>query len=265
MAFWRSLFRFSKLTVYFLVAAAELVITRPQGIDKRAEWLHRFCGRVLRGFGVELTVLGKFPARGALISNHLSYVDIIVYSAMSPVVFCAKAEMEAWPLLGWMAKMAGTVFVDRGGGGSSERAKAGMIAAAEAGVPVLFYPEGTTSNGTTLLPFRSGLLAQALAANEPITAASISYTLAPGNEPATVENNVCFWGWDIPMLKHIFIFVGLNGVHATVRIAERAIRFSQPELEIDRKLAAVEARREVLALMGGVVEDAPEMIQETFT
>ena len=95
MAFLRSLFRFSKLTAYFLVAAAELVIvTRPQSIEKRADWLHRFCGRVLRGFGVELNVVGKFPPRGALISNHLSYVDIIVYSAMSPVVFCAKAEME---------------------------------------------------------------------------------------------------------------------------------------------------------------------------
>ena len=253
MAFVRSLFRFCKLTVYFLVAAMELVVTRPQTIEKRADWLHRFCGRVLRGFGVELNVVGKFPARGALISNHVSYVDIIVYSAMSPVVFCAKGEMERWPLLGWMAKMAGTVFVDRGQGGSSERAKEGMIAAAQAGVPVLFYPEGTTTNGTHLLPFHSGLLAQALAADEPVTAAHISYMLdespGAGNGDATVENQVCFWD-DTPMAKHIFRFVGLNGVKATVRIAERAVRFSKPELEMDRKDAAVEAREAVLALMG---------------
>ena len=245
----RSVVRSVKLVSYFLAAALELVVTRPQTVEKRADWLHRFCARVLRGFGVDLNVEGKFPARGALISNHLSYVDIIVYSAMKPVVFCAKGEMESWPLLGWMAKMAGTVFVDRGGGGSSERAKDGMKAAAEAGVPVLFYPEGTTSNGTGILPFRTGLLAQALAAEEPITTAFIHYTLEPGNGGATVEDNVCFWD-DTPMLKHIFRFVGLNGVHAWVKIAEGPIVFSEPEGDMDRKQAGVEAREAMLELAG---------------
>ena len=249
VAFLRSVVRSVKLLVYFLVAAAELVVTRPQTIEKRADWLHRFCGRVLRGFGVDLKVVGSFPARGALISNHLSYVDIMVYAAMSPVVYCAKGEMEKWPLLGWMATMAGTVFVERGAGGSSERARDGMIAAARAGVPVVFFPEGTTTNGHQLLPFRSGLLAQALAAEEPITAAHIGYTLDASNDGATVEDQVCFWD-ETPMLKHIFRFVGLQGVHATVRIAETPIVFSQPETQIDRKDAAIEAREAVLAVWG---------------
>jgi 1-acyl-sn-glycerol-3-phosphate acyltransferase len=180
----------------------------------------------------------------------MGYIDIVVYSALCPVVYCAKAEMEGWPLLGWMATMAGTVFVDRGAGGSAERAVVGMQAAANEGVPVMFFPEGTTSNGEQILPFRSGLLAKSLEAHQPITAAYISYTLDEDNGPnVTVKDDVSFWGDDIPMMKHVFKFVGLNGVHATVRIASEPIQFSAAALA-DRKIAAAEAREAVLALAG---------------
>ena len=242
----RSLARTAKLVLYFAVAAGELVLTRPRTLETRADWLHRFCARMIRGFGIQLTVEGSLPPRGALISNHCSYLDILVYASLAPVVFCAKAEMERWPVVGWMTMMAGTVFVDRGAGGSSERAKAGMQQAAEAGVPVTFFPEGTTSNGQQVLPFRSGLLAQALAAGEPITAARIRYTLGPGNGDATVEDQVCFWGDDADILTHIFRFNSLSGVHARVRVAPEPIRFSRADL--DRKQAALEAREAVTAL-----------------
>ena len=242
----RSVIRSVKLALYFAAAALELLLIRPHTPQARADWLHRFCARMLRGFGIELTVEGSFPPRGALISNHLSYLDIIVYAALNPVVYCARAEMERWPVVGWMTMMAGTVFVDRGAGGSSERAKTGMLTAAHAGIPVTFFPEGTTSNGDQILPFRSGLLAQALAAGEPITAARIAYTLGPGNGDATVQDQVCFWADDADILKHIFRFNSLVGVHAQVRIASEPIHFSSPTL--DRKQAALEAREAVVAL-----------------
>ena len=247
MAVLRAITRSIKLALYFTVAALELLLTRPQTPQARAAWLHRFLARVLRGFGVTLTVEGSFPPHGALISNHLSYLDIVVYAALSPVVYCARAEMERWPVIGWMTMMAGTVFVDRGAGGSSERAKAGMLTAARAGIPVTFFPEGTTTDGTHVLPFRSGLLAQALGAGEPVTAARIAYTLAADrrNGSASARKDVC-WGDDTPLLKHIFRLNSLVGVHAHVRIAPQPIAFSSPDL--DRKQAALEAREAVLAL-----------------
>ncbi len=244
MAVVRSVVRSAKLAFYFGRACLELLLRRPRDVREGAAWLHRFAVSVLRAFEVDLHAEGEFPARGALISNHTGYVDIIAYAALHPVVYCAKAEMEGWPVIGFMTRVAGSVFVERGAGGSAARAAAGMRAAAEAGIPVIFFPEGTTSNGRDVLPFRTGLLAQALAAGEPITAAHIGYTLDAGNEGATVEDNVCFWGEDAPMLKHIFRFVGLQGVHASVRIAETPIVFSGAE--IDRKEAALEAREAVL-------------------
>ena len=256
VAFLRSVVRSVKLLVYFLVAAAELVVTRPQTIEKRADWLHRFCGRVLRGFGVDLKVVGSFPARGALISNHLSYVDIMVYAAMSPVVYCAKGEMEKWPLLGWMATMAGTVFVERGAGGSSERARDGMIAAARAGVPVVFFPEGTTSNGDTLLKFHNGLLSEALAAGQPVTAVYLQYSLTGENGGRRASDEVAFWGEQL-MLPHVFRFLSLRGVRAEVRFAGEPIRF--PAAASSRKLVAIEARRAVCELGDACRARADEM------
>jgi len=243
-----------KAVTFFGWYGLELAVSRPQTRRQRSAWLHRFCGALQRNFDVRLTVEGTFPERGVLISNHTGYCDILAYAAMSPMVYCAKAEMEKWPFLGWMTTMAGTVFVDRGAGGSAERAKAGMKAAEDEGVPVTFFPEGTTSNGEQILPFKSGLLAQALEAQQPVTAAYIRYTLDVDNGPdVTVQDDVCFWGDDAKMLKHIFKFVGLQGTHVWVRIAPEPIRFSEPNL--DRRVMASEAREAVVALapegMGG--------------
>lgn len=202
----------------------------------------------MRGLGVKLTVEGSFPARGAVISNHLSYVDIVAFAAMRACVFCSKAEIADWPVLGWMTTMAGTVYVERGRGGSALKAKGGMQAAADAGLPVVFFPEGTTTNGEGMLAFHSGLLAQAMTVEEPITAAFVSYRFDQDNGPGiSIADDVCFWG-DTPMLRHIFRFMGLKGVHCTVRFAPQPVRFSSDVLP--RKAAAVEARAAVEALSG---------------
>lgn len=247
MAITRSLLRGAKLAGYFVRFGLELFLRRPQSRAARADWLHRFCATAIRGLGVQVSVEGPFPPRCAVISNHLSYLDIIVFAAVHPCVFCSKSEIEAWPLIGWMTTMSGTVYVERGRGGSALNARGGMQAAADATLPVVFFPEGTTTNGDALLPFHSGLLAQAMAVEEPITAASIWYTLEQENDPAiSVADDVCFWG-ETPMLPHIFRFLGLRGVHARVRFAPRPIAFST--LPLHRKLAAVEARKAVLALV----------------
>ena len=194
---------------------------------------------------------GVFPERGAVISNHLSYLDIVVFAALHPCVFVSKAEVRRWPVVGWMTTMAGTVYVARGHGGSAMRARKGMQAALDAGLPVVFFPEGTTSNGSQLLKFHSGLLAQVIAGGAPVTAAYLRYSLAEDNGPdVNVANDVCYWG-DRNMLAHIFKFLGLRGVRAEVRFAEEPIAFSSDGLH--RKMAAVEARSAVAALASGAV------------
>jgi 1-acyl-sn-glycerol-3-phosphate acyltransferase len=243
--FFRAMGRTLRLVGMFVVAGTELAVKRPATREQRADWLHRFCARAMCGMGIEISVEGEFPERGAVISNHLSYLDIVVFAALHPCVFVSKAEIAKWPVVGWMTTMSGTVYVERGHGGSAIKARRGMQAAVDAGLPVVFFPEGTTTNGSHLLKFHSGLLAQVMD-ESPVTAAYLRYSFAEENGPGvSVGDDVCYWG-NRNMLAHIFKFLGLRGVRAEVRFAEEPIVFSSDRLH--RKMAAVEARAAVRML-----------------
>jgi lyso-ornithine lipid O-acyltransferase len=247
--FFRSVGRSVRLVGMFVVAGTELAVKRPATREQRADWLHRFCARAMRGMGIDIRVVGKFPVRGAVISNHLSYLDIIVFAAVHPCVFVSKIEIKSWPVIGWMTTMSGTVYVARGHGGSAMKARDGMQAAVDAGLPVVFFPEGMTSNGSQLQKFHSGLLAQVMESGAPVTAAYLRYGFDADNGPdVSVADDVC-WG-DRSLLAHVFKFLGLRGVWAEVRFADGPIVFSSDLLH--RKMAAMEAQAAVAGL-GGVV------------
>ena len=244
--FFRAAGRSVHLAGLFLVAGTELAWKRPKTREARADWLHRFAARAVRQLGIKIQVAGSFPERGAVISNHLSYLDIVVFAALHPCVFVSKEEIEGWPVVGWMTTMCGTVYVARGHGGSAVRARQGMQSVLNAGLPLVFFPEGTTTDGSTLLKFHSGLLAQVMAGGAPVTAAHVGYSIGAGNgADVSVANDVCYWG-DAKIVPHIFGLLGLRGVRVDVRFAERPIAFSSAAL--NRKVAAAEARAAVLAL-----------------
>lgn len=238
MSFFRSVTRSIHIAGHFVRFGTELLVRRPSTREARAEWLHRFSSSALKGLGIEINASGAFPTQGAVISNHLSYLDIIVFAALRPCIFVSKAEVAGYPVLGWMTTMSGTVYVARGHGGSSLKARADLEAVLHAGLPVVFFPEGTTTNGNGMLKFRSGLLAQVRNTGGSVTAAHICYLLGKGNGDATVEDDVCYWG-DAILIPHIFRLLGLRGIRAEVRFAAEPIAFSsEPD---NRKRAAKEA------------------------
>ncbi len=252
--FCRSVGRSLKLAALFAYAALELIVKRPATRRQQAEWLHQFCARSMRSMGVAIRCQGTFPARGVVISNHLGYLDIVAFAALHPCVFVAKSEIRHWPLLGWMTTMAGTVYVERGRGGSANRAAGGMQAAADAGIPVVFFPEGTTSNGASVLRFHSGLLVQALEARHAVTAAFLRFRLTHDNGPGvTVEDDVNYWG-STPLVLHVFRLLGLRGIEVDIRFSDFPITFSEGPGQ--RKLLASEARAAVLEL-GGAIGSVP--------
>jgi lyso-ornithine lipid O-acyltransferase len=239
-----------KLTAMFFYGALELIVKRPATRVQRAEWLHRFSGLAMRGVGITMRVEGTFPERGVVIANHTGYLDIMTFAANHRCVFVAKSELADVPLLGWMTTMSGTVYVERGRGGSALRAKDEMEAAADAGLPIVIFPEGTTSNGTMVLPFHSGVLGQVLEAGQQVTAAYVTYRLTEDNGPdVTIENDVCFWGDDVSLFGHIFGLLALRGIEVKIRFADGPIAFTADALH--RKQAAIEARAAVMEL-GGV-------------
>jgi len=244
----RKLYRALKVIAHFSYASLELAVTRPHTRAERAAWLSTFCRRVLRSMDVTYDIVGDIPMTGAVISNHLTYLDILIHSAMRPCVFVSKMELRKTPLLGWMSMMSGTVYVARGAGGSAAKAAEGMAKGFRDGLPVVFFPEGTTGVGDVpAMPFRSGLIAQTIDAGAPMRAAFIRYTLSPVDaaEGKTLRQHV-HWGPE-SLLTHLWGFVGLHELHATIKFSDQPIKFSEAAVK-DRKIAAEEARATVMAL-----------------
>ena len=246
MHFGRSVGRALKLSAIFVYAALELIAKHPSTRQQRAEWLHHFCLRAIRWMGIAVRQQGPFPESGVVIANHLGYLDVIALAAVHRCVFVGKSEIRHWPLFGWMTTMSGTLYVKRGRGGSSERAKAGMKEVSDAGIPLVFFPEGTTSLGDTVLPFHSGLLAQAIEAGQPVTAAHIRYRLTQNNGPNLSLSDVCFWD-DTLLAIHIFRMLALRGIAVELCFADEPIAFSDAAAG-ERRIAAHEARAAVLQL-----------------
>ena len=246
MHFGRSVGRTLKLAAIFAYATLELIAKHPSTRQQRAEWLHHFCLRAIRWMGIAVRWQGTFPERGVVIANHLGYLDVIALAAVHRCVFIGKSEIRRWPLFGWMTTMSGTLYVKRGRGGSAERAKAGMQGVSNAGIPLVFFPEGTTSLGDTVLPFHSGLLSQAMEAGQPITAALIRYRLTEDNGPYLSLADVCFWD-DTLFAKHVFRLLALRGIEVEMRFADAPIAFSDAAAS-ERRIAAHETRAAVLQL-----------------
>ncbi|MBC7183578.1 MAG: 1-acyl-sn-glycerol-3-phosphate acyltransferase [Marinobacter sp.] len=111
------------------------------------------------------------------VSNHISWSDIPILGSLAPIRFLSKAEVGQWPLIGWLARQAGTLFITRGGG-QARQVRNRISANLKAGESVLVFPEGTTSAGLTVLPFHGLLLKAGPESNTPIQPVTISYRRA---------------------------------------------------------------------------------------
>jgi lyso-ornithine lipid O-acyltransferase len=243
----RKLWRSVKIIGIFFWQLSKLILLRPHTRPERAAWLTGFCRAGLRALNVTCTIDGPIPIEGAVITNHLSYLDILVHASTHPCVFVAAIETRSIPLIGWISMMAGTVYVTRGGGGSADKAAEGMAKGFRDKLPVVFFPEGTTfTDDTTVQRFHSGLLAEALEAGAPVTAGFLHYELSPADlaRGKSTTNDV-YWGPQ-PLFGHVWNLLGLDGLHAVLRFATRPIEFS-PAAYADRKVAAQEAHDAVLA------------------
>jgi 1-acyl-sn-glycerol-3-phosphate acyltransferase len=180
-----------------------------------AQWLHESCARGLRALDVQLSVSGEFPAGGLMVSNHLSYLDILAFSAAVPCVFVSKAEVNDWAIIGRYARWAGTVFVIRHDRSDAARANVSVGESLQNGVPVVLFPEGTTTDGQRVLRFHSTMLQPAIDAGAPITPCAITYELDEGN----VGTEVCWWG-AMPLLPHFWNLMGKKIIRVHVAFGE---------------------------------------------
>jgi len=204
---------------------------------QRAEWLHRTCARALRRLSIPVEHSGDIPESGLIVANHLSYLDILALSAAAPFIFIAKKEVRSWPIFGWIAAKAGTLFVDRERRLETGKVNESVSGALRAGLRVVLFAEGTSSDGSAVLPFRPSLFEPALAAGAPITPVFISYEASSGS----VAKDVCYWG-EMKFVTHALKLFSIESVTARIIFGPtlRNLR--------DRKQAADVTRAEVLRM-----------------
>ncbi len=148
-------------------------------------WLSSFRrGRFKQGWAHQaLAILGiavdaRFDhcAPGSLyVANHISWLDILALNAARPMTFVSKAEVRAWPLIGWFAEKGDTVFLRRGSRGHARTVNGEINARLAAGIDVAVFPEGTTTDGTHLLHFHAALIQSAIESERPIQPVALSY------------------------------------------------------------------------------------------
>lgn len=148
----------------------------PMALRQRLTW--RFMRRLQAALPFSVQVRGRLPDTPVLwLANHVSWVDIAVLGTLRPLSFLAKAEVAAWPLAGWLARQAGTLFIRRGGGDSLDlgRQLAGHL---QHGHHLAIFPEGTSSDGSGVLRFHPRLLAAAVDSGAAVQPVALRYRRA---------------------------------------------------------------------------------------
>jgi 1-acyl-sn-glycerol-3-phosphate acyltransferase len=228
-----------------LVLALALCVVRywllrlrgPITLERRALWTQQAARGILTGVGVNYSVDGTPPDHGLVVANHLSYLDILILSAAMPCFFVAKMEIGGWPFFGKAARTGGTIFLDRSSLASAMTVADQMTERLKLPVPVLLFPEGTSTDGQ-MLRFHSRLIDPATTAGVEITTAAIRYVLEDG----TPERELCWFG-DDAFLPHLMKVMCVAGFSARVR-------FGQPHVYPDRRVAADATYDEIATMRG---------------
>lgn len=138
----------------------------------KRDWSRQILGHL----GVKLKVRGKVPAGGVLIvANHVSWLDIYAINAARPCAFVCKDDVRGWPVLGWLTARSETVFIQRGNRRAAHRTAEALSDALRAKAAIVVFPEGTTTDGSHMLPFRPALLQSAVDAGVPVVPVALRY------------------------------------------------------------------------------------------
>ena len=158
------------------LAACALVFPLVHGA-RRERIMRRWSRDLLRMCGVNVEQAPGAPAleHAMIVANHVSWLDIFVINALHPCRFVAKAEIRAWPVLGWLALKGGTIFIARGNRRELRHIFKGMVAALQAGERVALFPEGTTAAPGQVLPFHANLFEAAVDAGVMVQPYALRY------------------------------------------------------------------------------------------
>ena len=253
--------RLALCAVAFLVIVGPHLLSLRFGRGRIAAWMPVLFHRAFVAlFGLRVTQSGTPPEAGEpalVLSNHVSWLDIIAVGSLRPLSFVAKSEIAGWPMIGHLAVLQRTLFIDRARRGATATVSAAMGHRLAGGELVVLFAEGTTGDGTRLLPFRSSLVGAARAALQAegergrvrLQPLAITYPKRNGLPVVRSERAEIAWYGDMELAPHLATFV--QGGPIDVHVVWGApILF---EADSDRKVATAAAEAEVRRAIQGVV------------
>ncbi len=220
-------------------------------------WYHR---QVCKIVGIRLNVDGEVARNEGvlLISNHVSWIDITVLSAMAPVSFVAKQEVASWPFVSWLAKLQRSVFVDRNRRNEVGDKANEILSRLESGDHVVLFAEGTSSDGNHVVPFKSALFAAAKPSNgnalgDKISAQTLAltYTKLHGLPLCRRGRPLVAWYGDMDLASHAWRLLGLGPLDAHIRIGPPVPLDAFPDRKALARYAEDKVRNDVVDLLRG--------------
>jgi 1-acyl-sn-glycerol-3-phosphate acyltransferase len=223
---------------------------------------HLFHRVLCKVIGVRIHEIGtrtrESPA--LILANHASWLDIPVIGAMTPVVFVAKSEVATWPVFGLLAKLQRTIFIERERRHKTGEAAREMAERLRGGDAVLLFPEGTSSDGVRILPFRSALIGAVHHAigdsthhQVTVQPVSVAYVGIGGVPVGRALRDKVAWYGDADLLPHLFNVVAAGAVDVTVSWGEPVAT----DISADRKQIAREAEAAVRRMSARALRGAP--------
>jgi len=203
----------------------------------RRAMVRRWARGICRVIGMAVRVTGRPPARPfLLVANHLSYVDIVLLAGELGCGFVSKREVRFWPGLGTLARLVGTVFVDRDRKRDALRALSAIEDRLRRGDGLVLFPEGTSTRGDDVYLMRPALLDHAARTGLPVAYAAVRYDTGDPGRPASTT--VCWWG-DAPFGAHLVALCGLDGFTGEIHFGD------VPIVERDRKRLAQQLQKAI--------------------
>jgi len=163
-------------------------------------------------FGIKIHVHGcraQSPHGVMLAANHVSWLDILALGATGPVSFIAKDDVAAWPVFGWLAKWQETIFIARDRRASTRKQISAIGARLDDGDTLLLFPEGTTSDGNVVYPFKSahfgavGITGEAANGHPIVQPVAIAYTRWHGMPMGRFDRPLAAWPGDLELIPHL--------------------------------------------------------------
>lgn len=192
--------------------------------QRRQAALTSACSKVILPLlGVRVTVRHRerFPAKGRsrlIVANHVSSLDVPILSSLAPAIFVTSVELGRTPFLGLLARSGGSIFVERRNPSGLKREIAAVVRSIRAGLPVALFPEGTTSKGDGVMPFKNSLFDAALRAGTEVQPVCIRYLTINGKRVSPVNRDSVFYHGTMRFRHHALGVLGCRSIHAEVLV-----------------------------------------------